>query len=109
MLVRGLIVLAALCSVAPLSRLFLPPSVGAFVSVSHPDYFKEMDDPRNLVGSSHNVIFGEVIKMHKRTRRREPVGTQYGIGNLEVYLGSPSGEVRVDGLADTKGGQGPSI
>jgi len=81
---------------ALLAWLFLPPGVGAFVSVVHPDYFKDMNDPRVLVGSSHDVFLGEVIEKQGQTKNRGWVETQYKVRVLEVFKGSLDGEVTVN-------------
>lgn len=95
-LTRGLLALAAFCSVALLAWLFLPPGLGAFVSIAHPDYFKDMNDPRILVESSDDVFFGEVIAKRGQTKNRGWVETQYKVRVLEVFKGSLSGEVTVN-------------
>ncbi len=96
LLVSGLTALAALCSVALLAWLFLPPGVGAFVSVAHLDYFKDMNDHVVLVDSSDDIFLGEVIAKQGQTKIRGWVETQYKVRVLEVFKGSLSGEVTVN-------------
>ena len=96
LLIRVLLALAALCSAALLAWLLLPPSVGAFVSVAHPDYFKDLNDPRILVGSSDDLFFGEVIEKRGQAKSRGWVETQYNVRVLEVFKGSLSGEITVN-------------
>ncbi len=95
-LTRGLLALAALFSVALIAWLFLPPCVGAFVSVTHLDYFKDLNDPRTLVDSSDDIFFGEVIEKLGQTSSHGWVETQYSVQVLEVFKGSLSGEVTVN-------------
>ena len=59
-MLRGIVTLASVGVVTLLAWLFLPPSYGAFVSVSHLDYFKDMSDPKVLVGSSQDVFILKV-------------------------------------------------
>ena len=50
-MLRGIVTLVLVSVVTLLAWLFLPPSFGTFMSVAHPDYFKDMSDPRVLVSS----------------------------------------------------------
>ena len=95
-LLRAMLALAVVVFVALLAWLFLPPSAGAFVSVSHLDYFKDMSDPKVLVGSSDDVFIGEVIKKQGQTGKYGWVETQYKVRVLEVFKGSLVGEVTVN-------------
>ncbi|MYC07232.1 MAG: hypothetical protein F4X57_08685 [Chloroflexi bacterium] len=92
----AIIVFAALATAALLAWLFLPPSYGAFVSISHLDYFKDMSDPSVLVGSADNVFFGEVEEKLGQTTKNGWVETQYRVRVMEVFKGSLSGEVTVN-------------
>ena len=95
-MLRGIVTLASVAVVTLLAWMFLPPSFGTFVSVSHLDYFKDMSDPRVLVGSSQDVFIGEVIGKQGQTRKRGWVETQYRVKVLEVFKGSLSGDVTVN-------------
>ena len=93
---RAMLALVVVVSVALLAWLFLPPSVGAFVSVSHIDYFKDLSDLKVLVGSSDDVFFGEVIKKQGQTGKYGWLETQYKVRVLEIFKGSLSGEITVN-------------
>ena len=58
----AILIIATLVTATPFAWLFLPPNFGAFVSVSHLDYFKDMNDPRILVGSADNVFLAKLKK-----------------------------------------------
>ena len=95
-MLRGVATLVLVGVLSLLAWLFLPPSFGAFVSVSHLDYFKDMSDPGVLVGSSQDVFIGEVIAKQGQTRKRGWVETQYRVKVLEVFKGSLGGDVTVN-------------
>ena len=95
-MLRGVVTLVLIGVVSLLGWLFLPPSFGTFVSVAHPDYLKDMSDPRVLVGSSQDVFIGEVIAKQGQARKRGWVETQYKVKVLEVFKGSLSGDVTVN-------------
>ena len=95
-MLRGIVTLVLVGVVTLLAWLFLPPSFGTFMSVAHPDYFKDMSDPRVLVGSSQDVFIGKVIAKQGQTRKRGWVETQYRVKVLEVFKGSLSGDVTVN-------------
>ena len=57
-MLRGIVTLASVGVVTLLAWLFLPPSFGTFVSVSHLDYFKDMSDP----GGSSRIVAGCVYR-----------------------------------------------
>ena len=95
-MLRGIVTLTSVGVVTLLAWLFLPPSFGAFVSVSHLDYFKDMSDPRVLVGSSQDVFIGEVIAKQGQTGKYGYVETQYKVKILEVFKGSLSRDVTVN-------------
>ena len=95
-MLRGVVTLVLVGVVTLLAWLFLPPSFGTFMSVAHPDYFKDMSDPGVLVGSSQDMFIGEVIAKQGQTRKRGWVETQYRVKVLEVFKGSLSGDVTVN-------------
>ena len=92
-MLRGIVTLALVGILSLLAWLFLPPSFGTFISVAHPDYFKDMSDPRVLVGASQDVFVGEVIAKQGQTGKYGYVETQYKVKVLEVFKGSLSGDV----------------
>ena len=95
-MLRGVATLVSVGILSLLAWLFLPPSFGTFISVAHPDYFKDMSDPKVLVGASQDVFVGEVIAKQGQTGKYGYVESQYKVKVLEVFKGSLSGDVTVN-------------